>query len=192
VAILRAALVLALAACTPDIADGAFHCGPEETCPPDQACDGSSTLCVAPSEVHPFACDPSVLHEPDDTPAQAFDLGIVSCATPSAIIAGCLAPGDAINWLTFTGSGDCTATVSIGVAFPYAFEPVDVQMTDGSGSLLGSGSPCDVDGEGGITGTCAQAAVSVGSAFFIGLSGGTQNCDGACAFTSYQLEFIGP
>lgn len=77
VAVLRPApalaLALALASCYPTIVSGAYSCGSDSSCPPGLTCSG--LLCVDPSEVTAFACDPRDLHEPDDTPADAFDAG---------------------------------------------------------------------------------------------------------------------
>jgi hypothetical protein len=185
----RAAACVALAACSPSIVDDAYSCGPQESCPPTEACDPATATCVAPGKTAAFACDPAVLHEPDDTPAQAFAAGTVSCFEDS-VIAGCLAAGDPANWLRLTmpASEVCPVgtTATVGVSYPLAFEPVDLVVTDGSGNSMGSASGCPND-IGGNTAVCVVFTELPGSAYLVGALAATPNCDGACAFSDYVV-----
>jgi hypothetical protein len=186
----RAAVCAALAGCYPSVVDDAYNCGPQESCPPNQACDPATTICVAPGKTAAFACDPAVLHEPDGTPAQAFDAGVISCVQEENLVAGCLAAGDAANWLRFTTDDetDCFSanTLSISVSYPLAFEPVELVVTDAGGNSVGSAAGCTT-GAAGQTAVCIAFTEAAGSAYLVGLLAGTPTCDGACAFSDYTV-----
>src|SRR5690606_5891048 len=42
-------VLVAAGACSPEIAPGAYLCGPERACPEGQACDGPTNICVLTS-----------------------------------------------------------------------------------------------------------------------------------------------
>ena len=186
---------LALAACSPSIGEGAYLCGSEELCPSGQECNGADGTCVFTGTAEPFACDPSVLHEPDDTAAQGFSLGVQRCSTVPVETDGCLAAGDTANWLVFQTSANCSAIVAtIRSRSPLAFEVLDVQLWDlDANSLIATSDACPdspgVDAEQCLTGALANSGhygIEVAPT-------GAGDCNGACNFNDYVVTLqVGP
>jgi hypothetical protein len=187
--------VAALTACTPEIAPGAYFCGPDRNCPEGQQCDGPTNTCVLPSQVQAFACDPGDEHEPDNTPAQAFPLVGFTCATGQVISHGCLAAGDGTDWYQVTVPTGCTAgALDLQLASPIAFEPLDIELFDATGATsLGAGGTClhqSTIGPGDV-GTCVHAPVTPGTAYALQVRASDgDNCNGACNYNRYTLTVM--
>src|SRR5262249_45244367 len=107
--LMRAPWLVALAACTPEIATDAFLCGPEQACPPGFVCNGDDNRCVTPSNAEPFGCGGLDALEPDNDLAHAVPVGALACISPLQTIDGCLAAGDAADWFAFDAPASCTS-----------------------------------------------------------------------------------
>jgi hypothetical protein len=188
---MRAAIVLALglAACSPDILSGSYLCGPDQSCPTDQACNGSDNTCVIASTASPFACTTKEEHEPDNTPAQGLAVGALDCVSTTFSQHGCLAAGDTADWFTLTAPTGCTAlAINIRVTYPIAFETVGVNLTDPTGTLIASDAPCKVAGTAGDDDRCLVQTITPGSSYAIQVKpAGGGDCDGKCNFNRYTL-----
>lgn len=185
-------VVLAAAACTPDIGSGAYVCGPEQLCPPGQACNGSDATCVTASSAQPFACDPAALHEPDDTPAQGFALPALKCVSAPLPLPGCLAAGDAQNWTVFSAPAGCTAVqIDATLVAPVAFEGVGVQLWDTSAmTQLASDEACpaSLPVPSGSVATCLSHVLTPGGTYGLKVvPEGGGDCGGACNYNRYEL-----
>jgi hypothetical protein len=180
-----AAALVAVAACSPEIPDGSYFCGPQELCPTGDACNGPDNTCVNAGFVMPFACDPLVEHEPDDTQATAHALPAFTCVSPGVSNPGCLSAGDPANWVSFVAPSGCTSiTVIVDVQFPTAFEPVDMSLHGSDGGVVAMGSAC-TSATPGDTAQCLSASLADGSAYAVEFAADAMNCGGACGFNSY-------
>lgn len=182
----------ALAACSPDIASGAYTCGAEQACPPGQACTGSDATCVVASAALPFACDPTVLHEPDDTAAQAFALATLACVSPPVKIPGCLAAGDAANWASFQAPASCTAVqVQATLVAPIAFEGVGVTLWDlGAMTQVATDTACPASTpvSSGEIAKCLTQTLTPGGHYGLEVvPEGGGDCGGKCNYNRYSL-----
>ncbi len=188
---MRALVLIAVAACTPDIVSGAYLCGPNALCPEGQACNGADNTCVAPSSVEPFACDPSTQHEPDDTAAQGLALPGLSCVSSPVSLDGCLAAGDAQNWVKFVTPGNCNAVgVRVTVSFPVAFEPLGMQLAQiDNGMQLASDAACkSTSVVGGETTRCLDQTLANGTSYGLAVvPAGGGDCGGTCNYNRYHL-----
>ncbi|MGE5180455.1 MAG: hypothetical protein ACM31C_00250 [Acidobacteriota bacterium] len=188
---MRALVLVALAACTPDIVSGAYLCGPDGLCPEGQACNGPDNTCVAASSVEPFACAAGTQHEPDDAPADGFELPALSCVSSPVNLDGCLAAGDAQNWLKFQTPGNCNAVgVRVTVSFPVAFEPLALQLADAAtGMQLATDADCKTTGVvGGETTRCLDQTLANGTSYGLAVvPAGGNDCGGACNYNRYHL-----
>ena len=188
-------LLLALAACSPDIATGAYLCGAEESCPEGQVCNGADNTCVIPTSATAFACDPMAeIHEPDQDAAHAAMLGAIDCVSQPVNINGCLANNDKDDWFTFATKPECTSqAIAASIASPIAFEPVTLELYDATGATklataadtCTSVQPPDLSGESTL---CIAQMLTPGGAYALRVTPtGTANCAGACAFNRYRL-----
>ncbi len=183
-------LLVVVAACTPDIVPGAYFCGPEQLCPERQACNGADNTCVDPTAVQPFACDASVLHEPDDTPATAFAVPSLACVSLLYTTKGCLAAGDLGNWLQLATPSNCASVaIDANVIFPVAFEPLALQLVDvATGAPVDATTTCSQLPGGGQTKACLHAALQDGTTYALGVAPtGTEDCAGDCNYNRYDL-----
>jgi hypothetical protein len=189
---MRAALfgLAALAACSPDIASGSYECGPNATCPGDQACDGPTNTCVIASTASAFACDSSLEHD-DNTPATGTTISQLSCVSAPFSQAGCLAANDGQDWYQFTTPSGCTAlAVKISVAYPVAFEPLALLLSDATGAPIATDTACKSIPPGGEDSRCITQPLTVGTAYAIAVKplGKGDDCDGTCNFNRYTLS----
>jgi hypothetical protein len=184
------ALAGSLAACSPDILSGSYFCGPDAACPEGQACDGLTNTCIGPTNVQPFACLPVAEHEPDNTPQTGTAIAQQTCVSPVLSTAGCLAAGDAQDWYQFTAPTGCTAVeVEVRIAFPEAFEPLALALTDPTGTVLATDTTCtSVDPGNGNADRCLTLTITSGQSYAIEVKpAGGDDCDGTCAFNRYTL-----
>ncbi len=187
-----AVMLVAIAACTPEISNGAYLCGLDSSCPSGQQCNGPDNTCVDDSVVQAFACDPTVLHEPDNDLAHAVQLPALACVSAPATQQGCLAAGDSENWVAFDVPASCTSVeVEARITFPIGFEGLSLEVTDSNSASLGTDVECknvpdpEVSGEGQ---RCVAIPVTPGGHFGIRTApSGTDDCDGNCNFNRYLL-----
>jgi hypothetical protein len=196
---MRALVFVGLVACSPDIATGAYLCGPEEGCPDGQVCNGADNTCVIPTSATTFACDPAAeAHEPDEDAAHAASLGTLDCANAPILVNGCLAAHDTADWISFVMRPACTsASISASIASPLAFEPVTVELFDATGAtkLAGADATCPNTSASDKTGeyaACLQLALTPGTSYTLRVSPtGDASCGGSCAFNRYRLTVLG-
>jgi hypothetical protein len=183
-------LALALAACSPQISSGAYDCGPNESCPSGQSCNADAT-CVTTGTQAPFACDPTTLHEPDDVAAEAYPIPVSGCVSPQYEVDGCLQAGDPANWVSFTTMANCTAVaVTVSVVFPFAFEPLAMQLTDATGAtVIASNTACaQPPTYAGDSSTCLTATLASATKYALAVTpAGRDDCAGSCDFNNYTL-----
>jgi hypothetical protein len=183
-------------ACTPEIGTGAYFCGPERSCPPDQACDEPTFTCVTPLSAESFRCpDGSETFEPDDELGDARDLGALVCgqALFGGGTNGCIASVGQIDTYAFSGN-DCpgarAARVGLTLRFPTAFAPLELVLLDSNGTVVGAGLSCGAGQDfGGLDAVCLEMPVD-NAAYFVrvSLASDGPTCDGGCAFASYLLD----
>lgn len=184
------AAALAAAGCEPDIAAGVYYCGPEQACPDGLRCDGATALCAYPETAGPFTCAAgSNDAEPDDTPAEALDLGDGGCGGASASRLGCVDNAADVDLATIT-TGACAGPLRASVRFPLAFAPLTVELLTPAGDLLAAGEVCDDLDESGQVKVCVEAVVDDATAYQVRvrLADDAPDCGGACAFNRYQLS----
>jgi hypothetical protein len=179
--------LLVASACTPDIVAGAYYCGPEQLCPDHLECDGETNICVARGVATEFACGPTTESEPNNSFATAESVGDIQCASRLEAM-GCVL-GDE-DYFGFTVPASCTPRkVTARVSYPVAFEPVVVEVVDGT-NVLATSEPCasGITDDIGSTEACVEATVAPGGIYALRLAGtGSENCAGACAFNRYAL-----
>lgn len=193
-----AAFALVVAACTPDIAPGAYLCGPEESCPEGLACNAGvdmdpatpDNVCVVPGVAQPFAC--GVPDFPDDDPATGRIIANLSCVSPANESKGCLNDGDVGDWYQFDVPANCNAVqIEARLRFPVAFEPLAMQLATDGGAPMPADTPCSgtQQADDGEEIRCFKLTVTNGSHQAIGVvHSATDNCDGACAHNRYTLS----
>jgi hypothetical protein len=182
-----AVLLIALAACTPDVLSETYFCGPDATCPEGQACNGPDNVCVIAAKAEDFSCgDMAIKTEPDDTAAQAHVLNVV-CSVPSARVYNCMLDSDAEDWAKLLPG--CTGQIKTTVAFPVAFERLAVELWDlDSMTKLGDETDCTT-GESGEEARCISSPITQGTNYGIKVRpSGEGNCDGNCPYNRYSLS----
>jgi hypothetical protein len=189
---MRASLILlaALAACSPDIPTGSYECGPNSACPTGQACDGPTNTCVIASTATAFACDSTLEHD-DNTPATGTAIPPLECVSPVFSQAGCLAANDGQDWYQLAAPAGCTTLeVKINVAYPVAFEPLALVLSDGSGAQIATDTACKNPPPGGEDSRCITQNLTPGTAYAIAVKplGKGDDCDGSCNFNRYTLS----
>ncbi|HUJ62127.1 MAG TPA: hypothetical protein VLX92_26655 [Kofleriaceae bacterium] len=184
---MRALALAALAACTPDIAQGAYLCGPDMACPDGQTCNGPDGTCVVASAAQPFACDPSVLHEPDDNPGEAFALPALGCPSAPLEVMGCLADGDPANWVSFQTPADCSDTeLALSVTYPIAFESLALQLDE---PLIAVDGACkQPPASSGNAARCISMMLAAGQTYQLAILPNGDDCAGDCAYNRYTLQ----
>jgi hypothetical protein len=185
-------LVVALAACAPEIAPGSYLCGAEEACPAGQACDGSSDACVLASTATPFTCADGTDHPGDDTSATARALPALPCVSSPYRESGCLPAGDAADWFAFATPAECTAVeVQARISVPIAYEGLSLQLWNlDANSEIGSDVPCpDSIDDPAHAERCITLTVNPGGHYGLVVApSGTGTCGGACAYNRYDLS----
>ncbi len=176
-----------LGACTPDIVPGAYLCGPDESCPERQVCNGPDNTCVSPGGAVPFACGAGNDVEPNDGAAVAQAIPNVTCAGPLLQLKGCAAGTDTEDWYGFDVPPSCAATVaSIRLSYPIAFEQLSLRL----GTTEGDPVACGVDSapDDGFDQHCVTQNVTAGTHYTLRVARtGAGNCEGACAYNRYTL-----
>ncbi len=184
-------LILLVTACSPDILTGSYLCGPNEACPDTQACDEPTNTCVTPAVATAFACPADTeLAEPDDTETTGAVIANLECVSTVYTNDGCLAEGDAEDWLQFTAPAGCTAVeVVIKLNYKVAFEPLQVVLHDATGAQVATDTDCKNATLGqGEDDRCLTQTLTAGQSYGIEIKAlGGDDCDGACQFNRYSL-----
>ncbi|MDB4960379.1 MAG: hypothetical protein JWP01_378 [Myxococcales bacterium] len=184
-------LAVVLAACTPEIAPGAYLCGPDQACPDDLACDGASHICVLPSQVTAFACAAGTEAEPNNGLATAQPLRTFECVSQPVELVGCAEGADSEDWYQFDVPATCT-TVGVGarLTFPLAFEVLGLELVGNDGATIATGTACpNQSAEDGDEQRCLEQALVPGGHYAVRvLRSGEGSCDGACSYNRYTLS----
>jgi hypothetical protein len=183
-------LLIAIASCTPEIVSGSYLCGPNATCPDDQLCNGPDNVCVTASAL-PFACEPEIITEPDDTADKAFAIGELDCVSIASVLDNCMDESDGADWVSFSTPTSCADVVAdVRVTFPTAFEELSLELWDvDANERLAVDSPCPVSGEAGDELRCLKAPLTPATHYAIQvLPTGEGACDGRCAYNRYTLR----
>ena len=186
---MRAAWLVLVAACTPDIASSAYDCGANGACPNGQVCNPADATCVFKGMASPFACEaPNVTG--DDTPATGAALSAFTCVSAPTERAGCLPTDDTADWFQLDAPTGCTAVKLVAhVTFPLAFENIALDVAQPSGTMQAVDTACP----GGskdlpFVSRCFELTMTAGAHYAIGVHrDGTGNCKGDCSFNSYLL-----
>lgn len=184
-------LPLVLVGCTPEVLPGTYFCGPEKSCPEEQACDDATHRCVIPALVEPWACEPELASEPDDTYETAFPLVTPDCIALPQVIDSCLPLDDTVDWVRLETPSSCSAIeADIRITFPFAFQKLGIEVVDPeTGTVIASDGECEFDGETGNDIRCLKTALTPGKAYGIAVAPtGEGDCDGDCRYTNYTLR----
>ncbi|MFT3696969.1 MAG: hypothetical protein QM831_27755 [Kofleriaceae bacterium] len=186
------ALLLLVVACTPNIGNGVFLCGPNESCPDGQTCDGETNACVTPVAATGFSCGSAAQTHDDDTPATATPINGLACVSPVTAEHGCFdTPTDTNNWYAFSTPAECTAVgIKANISFPYAFESLGLLLTDATGATtLATDTECTSSVTTGDATRCLSATLVPGTSYALSVKPtGEDNCDGDCGFNRYLVN----
>jgi hypothetical protein len=184
------ALLLAFAACTPDIASGSYLCGPEGSCPEGQACNGPDNTCVLASVVQPFSCEADFDFEPDNSATEAHVVPDLGCISAPFTNNNCMTAGDSADWLKFTAPTGCLAVaVEARLAFTIAFEELGLELwdLDTNTKLAGEGM-CQQGIEIGLERRCLDFTLTAGVNYGVKVyPTGEGACDGTCNYNRYSV-----
>ncbi|HTL34514.1 MAG TPA: hypothetical protein VL326_15405 [Kofleriaceae bacterium] len=191
-------LVVALAACTPDVFSESYYCGPDSSCPDGQACDGKApdlmggrgSICVLESRAQPFECGAVTMTEPDDTSATAHLFQPADCQGIPVSEKNCMQDGDAEDWVRFEQNCGGAAEIKATVSFPIAFERMAIELWDvDANTKLGDDGECRETAEVGEEKRCITLPVTAGTSYGVRVRpAGDGNCDGNCAHNRYSLS----
>ena len=181
--------LLFVSACSPDIVQGSYLCGPEQSCPDGQACNGVDNICVLPSGALPFACGDKITEvEPNNGATAAQPITNLECVSPLVQIKGCTPANDAEDWYAFDVPATCGATVaSVRLSFPLAFEQLSVDLAGKSGTQADCGTTVGTDD--GVDTLCLSTPVTAGQHYTLRIArSGIGDCGGQCAYNRYSLS----
>ena len=189
---MRYSLLLVIAACTPDIAPGSYLCGPEASCPPDQACNGSDNKCVLTALAKPFECTADADFEPDNSQMQAHALPPFNCVSAPFANNNCMLAGDAADWLSFVAPDNCASGVEtqIRLGFPIAFEELGFELWDLDRNMkLATDGMCTSGAELSVERRCLDFTLMAGTKYGVAVvPTGMGTCGGNCAYNRYSLS----
>lgn len=182
---MRALALVLVVACTPDIAPGAYLCGPEQECPDGLACSGSDFSCEDSVTATTFSCTAGS----NTTVATATALPALACVSSVITSTSCLAAGEGNAWFQFATPADCAAVgVTAMVTFPYAFESVGIVLADANGATVANDGPCATPAN-GESSSCLAMTLTDGSNYTIDVvPEGGGDCDGSCNYNQYTLS----
>jgi hypothetical protein len=183
-------LLLPLVACTPDVLPDTYKCGPDGLCPEGQQCNPADGRCVLPARIEPFACEPDLASEPDDTVETAFEL-VKECNAIATPIEACMTEGDPGDWYKFTVPADCAnPMLDTRITFPIAFEQLGVELVDlATNATIATDAECPSGGEIGNEIRCLTAPLTAGASYGVHVAPtGDGDCDGDCAFNRYTVS----
>lgn len=180
-----------LAACTPDIAPGAYLCGPEQLCPEGMACNGPDNVCVFAGNAEPFAC--GVADPPgDDLPGAGQVIDGLTCVSAIRETTGCLLPNDPGDWFQFDVPDNCVAVqVEVRMTFPVAFEHLALELSsdDGPGARVDGECATGLPADDGEVARCFKMTLANGTHHAVGVTHSNElHCGGGCANNRYRLQ----
>jgi hypothetical protein len=182
--------IMFAAACTPEIISGAYLCGPDGACPDGLACSGESGTCRLPTQVQPFACEPMLDTEPDNSAAEAYSITL-QCVSVPFVSESCMPEGDDADWLTFVAPTQCIAVeVQARLSFPISFADLGLELWNlDTDTRLATDTDCvQAGGSLGDVRRCIDFELVGGTRYGIKVHRtGEGTCDGACSFNSYRL-----
>lgn len=197
--LLALAAVALAAACSPEIGNGTYFCGPERFCPPDMECDDPSYTCESPRLAAPFSCPAGSNElEPDDSAEEATDEGAVTCgATLVGERVGCLEGEGDEDFLAFDVTGDCVGEaphLEVTLRFPIAFVPLAIDLLDEEGRTVTPGEPCTPSGDRtGNDRVCIERALAPGRYFLrVRAAPDAPDCGGNCHYNQYTMVVTYP
>lgn len=191
---MRAAVLVAvsLAACAPDIVSDSYLCGPNQTCPEDQVCNGANNHCVLASSAEPFSCKPQVVTEPDDSADKAYAIPQLNCSSVPYAEDNCMLEQDPEDWIKVATPTGCSSDIKIQahISFPIAWERLGIQLWDlGTMTKLADDSDCTTTGLAGDDTRCLTSPVGQGMTYGLRVYPlGEGNCDGGCSYNRYKLS----
>ena len=189
---MRALLVL-LAACSPEINSGSYFCGANSSCPPDEACNGPDNRCVLKGSEMAFECPLHAL--PAGTSIQdAYMLPALTCSGQAFEASGCVTADQPGRWVKLTTPATCSSVaVQVQITFPIAFEPLVAQLWDADANqMIGASASCSPQVP-GDSAQCIMMTVMTGHSYAIEITpAGGGDCSGACAFNGYDLSVALP
>jgi hypothetical protein len=188
---MRFLLLFLLGACAPEIVSGAYLCGPDSSCPEDLACNGIDNTCVLASLVEPFACEPQVELEPDNTAAEGYLIENLECVSAPFVNENCMLEADSADWVKFVAPSACTAVeVEARLAFPVAFEELAVELWNLDQDMkIAESGPCTQGVDTGEERRCLDFTLVPGTSYGIKVHPtGEGDCDGTCAYNRYTLR----
>lgn len=179
-----------LAACSPDIANQAYLCGAEESCPDGFTCDAETVSCVRSDTVTTYSCI-----SPNATLATAADIGQVTCGVRTVEDASCITTGGEA-WYKFTVMTGCNVSVDaqFEVASPLAFAPLTVELRDAAGATVieTAKSSCPNVAAPDKTGEyayCINTTLTPGMSYTVHIAPtGEANCGGNCNFNTFRFD----
>ncbi len=190
--------------CTPEIDRNTYFCGPDGFCPPNLSCQFGSAQtfsynCVLPRETLDFSCPvPSADEEPDDTPAQAQDLGEIACGEQVQFANwGCIEDGDDVDTFRFVRPTSCNGgdpRAKATLRFPVGGSPLAIELVDDSGQVLSRGEICTSQ-DGGTEQLCIDHRDLAPGTYDLRIKldeSANADCDGRCRFNRYQLVVASP
>jgi hypothetical protein len=182
---------VSLAACSPDIVSGAYLCGPEGMCPPDDSCDGVTDTCVLASRAEPFTCEDQTERPGDDSPGSATQIPALACVSAPYSAHGCMPAGDAADWFAVSTPPECGAVeVQARIEYPVAYEHLAMQLWDlGTNTMVGGDADCASSiGDPAHVERCIEVPVTPGHDYGIAILPTAEgSCDGHCAYNRYYL-----
>jgi hypothetical protein len=188
-----ALLFVIVAACTPTVDPGTYFCGVDGSCPEGQACNGPDNTCVLANAAMPFVCGPDHTDVTgDDATATGQAIPLTSCVSQVFAATGCLPAGDTADWYQFDVPANCTAVeVEARIAFPVAFERLQLLLSEANGAGQARETPCTSPGDEDAPEEirCMTATVQPGTHYAVGaVPDGTQNCDEQCKHNRYSIQ----
>lgn len=195
---MRALVLVALAACTPDVVSGAYLCGPEASCPEGQSCSSVQDtengpykdVCVLSSTAMPFACMPKMDLEPDDTMDEAHLIPGLGCVS-SFMNDGCMLESDSADWVTFVAPASCSSAISVQarISFSIAYEELGLELWNVDQNMkVASDEPCKSGLDSASIRSCIDYTLVPGTKYGLKVSpNGNASCGGACAYNRYTL-----
>ncbi len=174
----------ALAACTPNIVNSEFLCGPNAACPSGQVCSGDNNTCVDPVIVQSYQCGSPVA----DAPSSAVPLTKVGCVSETSVDA-CLDHQIDAFWFRFTTPTNCSAIASkISITFPVAFEPLTLTLWNlDTNTVLAADAACASPVIGDL-GRCIAQSLPDGANLGLQIApAGGGDCGGACDYNRFSL-----
>jgi len=188
---MRALVLVFLVACSPDIVSGSYLCGPEQSCPPGEACDGITDSCLLTSRAEPFACEENTQTANDDTPDTASQVPQLQCVSVPYSLNGCMPMGDSADWFKLSTPSACSAVeVQARIQYPVAYEHLAMELWDlQMNSSIGSDIECPKSvGDPAHVERCINLQVTPGRDYGIVVKSTTDGaCGGACAYNRYYL-----